>query len=349
MKADVWGSLLAALAMACSPGAETTESAKQPAPVLFSIGDHLEGRSEEIFTDVMDARLTPNGHHIVILDASPPYVRIFDREGVLERALVPEGDGPAEARSPHSIAVTDSSFALAEPGRISVHRLEGGLEADFRALPFIPQNLTRGCGADWIIYGPGPDGDQTIWLRAVSAVGDSAALRTIMEDDVAGSGVISRLARPVARGPSRILVYHDAPSTPEILSFACPDYRPAGRHLATSATRSGRDAKERGSMTVIQPEERQLSATVFIDSLAYIVRSMLHDGGRWQELINVKDEVLASGPGAYRILDVERGLALLAVDEPIPHVVLTDAGAVVKFAPLAEGHPSSSETVSHQP
>lgn len=338
MSASIRCGLLAAFAMACSPGSEAARPerpANGPAPVLLTIGDHVDGRPDEIFTDVTDARFTPNGHHIVILDASPPYVRIFDREGVLERALVPEGDGPTEARNPYSIAVTDSSFALAEAGRISVHRLQGGLKADFRGLPFIAQSLTRGCGADWIVYGPGSNGDKTTWLRAVSAVADSAAVQNIMEDDVAATGVIARLARPVARGADRILVYHEAPATPEILSFSCPDYQFAGGHLATSVTRPERGAEEGGGMTIIEPDEQRLSATLFIDSQAYIVRSMLHDGGRWQELITERDEIVASGPGVYRVLDVERGLALVSVDEPVPHVVVTDARAVAKLAPLA--------------
>jgi hypothetical protein len=53
-----------------------------------------------------------SGSSVVILDAAAPWVRVFDRQGRLLRALSTIGDGPGEARRPFSVAGTTDGGVL---------------------------------------------------------------------------------------------------------------------------------------------------------------------------------------------------------------------------------------------
>jgi hypothetical protein len=132
--------------LACGEPEPTVDDAEELDSLepLVTVGRQIEGPTGEIFTEIVDGRITPDGRHIVLLDAAPPYVRVFDREATLVNALVPEGEGPTEAKEPHAIAVTDSTFALAELGRITVASLQGEPVASTLDLSFIPLSITRG-------------------------------------------------------------------------------------------------------------------------------------------------------------------------------------------------------------
>jgi hypothetical protein len=63
---------------------------------------------------------------ILILDGSPPWVRVFDRSGAFVRSMVLAGDGPGEARNPLSITGTGTDeFLLGEATRITRFDREG--------------------------------------------------------------------------------------------------------------------------------------------------------------------------------------------------------------------------------
>jgi hypothetical protein len=57
---------------------------------------------------------------ILILDGSPPWIRVYDRSGSFLRSMVLAGDGPGEARNPLSITGTGTDgFLLSEPSRVT--------------------------------------------------------------------------------------------------------------------------------------------------------------------------------------------------------------------------------------
>lgn len=312
------------------------EAAVQHAEPLLTIGRQLQGPTGEIFTEVVDGRITPDGRHIVLLDAVPPYVRVFDRQGALVAALIPEGDGPMEAMDPHALAVTESTFALAELGRITVATLEGQPIASALSIPFIPQSITRGCDEDWLVYGRGRAGDSITWLRALSITNDAPLVRTILADVHPGPGTLVRRARPVVARDGRVLVYHDAPGTPRILQFDCPDYELVKDSPVESAKRAEAETRAGNGAVTISPADdaRPLSSVLFAGGTPLIVRSRWRDG-LWYELVDATDAVVREGPATYRILDVVDGLALLAVGEPVSHAVVVDVEAVLVLAPIA--------------
>jgi hypothetical protein len=78
------------------------------------------------------------GEHVAILDASAPWIRVFDRRGRLVRAIAGEGEGPAEALRPYTLSGAANGDLLLthslgvtrfdEQGAV-VHAMRGGLRA----------------------------------------------------------------------------------------------------------------------------------------------------------------------------------------------------------------------------
>lgn len=126
------------------------------------IGAEVNPASEaEAFRRILDAQLTPDGRFIVALDASPPFVRVFNPDGSLEAALVPRGQGPGEAESPEALAVSNDRILVLEPSRASVLTLDGELVED-RPIDFWPTSAARGCADNFLVYGPGAYDDGSI-------------------------------------------------------------------------------------------------------------------------------------------------------------------------------------------
>lgn len=65
---------------------------------------------------------------IAVLDRSPPYVRLFSREGVFLGGIVREGDGPGEATWPLSLdRAGHGALLLTEERQVSAIGLDGQL------------------------------------------------------------------------------------------------------------------------------------------------------------------------------------------------------------------------------
>ena len=140
------------------------------------IGAQVDPGSEaEAFARIRDAQLTPDGRFIVVLDASPPFVRVFNPDGSLETAFVARGEGPGEAELPEALAVSNDRILVLEPGRASVLTFEGELIED-RAISFWPTSAARDCGDGFLAYGAGADRDGGIvWLRSFRTLEDTPA------------------------------------------------------------------------------------------------------------------------------------------------------------------------------
>ena len=86
------------------------------------------------------------GEHVLILDESPPWIRVFKRDGEFLEALVPAGEGPGEAVRPSSLATASGDgFLLTD--RLGVSRLnrEGQLLAFARRTAYAPLGAVEAC------------------------------------------------------------------------------------------------------------------------------------------------------------------------------------------------------------
>jgi hypothetical protein len=146
---------------------------------------------------------------------------------------------------------------------------------------------------------------------------------------------VVRRFRPAIVRDGRVLVYHDAPDTPRILQFECPDYELVKDTPAESATRAETEERsgQGGAAIISSADVPSLSSVLFARGEPLIVRSRWK-GGRWQELVDIDDTVVREGPAGYRILDVVDELALLAVSDPVPHAMVVNVDAVLELAPI---------------
>lgn len=90
------------------------------------------GRGELAF--VVAARMTEGARHVVVLDAAPPYVKVYDHDGGLHAAFVRKGGGPGEIEAPAALATSgDTAILVADArGGLSVFDLEGRLKQHTR-------------------------------------------------------------------------------------------------------------------------------------------------------------------------------------------------------------------------
>lgn len=90
---------------------------------LFTIGI-LGGPEEESFTRVTDAVLGPDGT-VFVIDASPPHVRVFDRNGDFVRMFGRRGRGPGELTRPTNAQWLDSTLVVRHSGTVTEFRPDG--------------------------------------------------------------------------------------------------------------------------------------------------------------------------------------------------------------------------------
>jgi len=80
-------------------------------PVLAELGVESEGEEwGKVFHWPLDAVFS--GEEIRVLDSSPPWVRVFSKNGRFSKALVGHGEGPGEMKLPYSLRATDDGGSL---------------------------------------------------------------------------------------------------------------------------------------------------------------------------------------------------------------------------------------------
>ena len=299
------------------------------------IGHQVDAGSEaEIFSRILGAQMSPDGRFVVVLDQVPPFVRVFQRDGTLAVAFVPRGGGPGEATSPTAIGVSNDHVLLLEPGRASIFTL-GGQLVDERNIGFFPTSVARGCGDDFLAYGPGPDTEGTIvWLRSFGALADPPS--AIVE----GASPAERRARQrralggssrLARGGELILLHHDARDPPETLTLACPDYRTVAVDTVPEFADPGPTREQRtGDGAIQQPPPAIFVGAAILDQTRILSAWVSGESGTRVMLLD-EDAPAFHTSSQMALLDAQPGHSvLLEVLRPVPHVALVDYDAFVR-------------------
>jgi hypothetical protein len=291
---------------------------------------------------VMGARLTPDGARIVVLDRSPPFLKVFARDGSLVAALVERGGGPSEILGAADLVVNDSSALLVEPGFLGVFPLSGQAGAKLR-VPFRLLALGRDC--DGRLVGYGPQGQSPAYfVHALEP--DSSAVQTVAS---AGPGEAPRTVSSgfggseIIGGPAGSLVRHRVDGLIVPLHFACSgEVTDRAWHWAVAGFATARSAPETGvagrrdgaiGLTVdgVTPTNAGI-AELPAGELLWIERRPPSDRGAAGEAGQHRTEwFLADSAGIfggfttggrYQLQDVAAGWVLLSASEPWPHVLL---------------------------
>ena len=328
------------------PDADVSASMARLLDSGVRIGAVINPASEgEGFTRIRDAQLTPDGGSVVTLDHAPPYVRIFSASGSLEAAFVPHGEGPGEAEDPLAIAASEDRILVLEPGRASLFTREGEF-LDSGSTDFWPHAATRGCGGDFLVYGPGTDAGGThVWLRALRGVeaGPPLLVGGDTEAERYSYGMRQFLGpRHLAASGDLIVVHHSAREPAETHTLSCPNYGIVATdtlagvvHQRHRYRRTGPGAvvvlgREAGEPVVsaiaIARRTPLLSVHIAGEPGVRLVRLPL--GARADTPIASEHVLLDARPGSFALFR-SPGNA-----QPVPHLVLVDYEAFARTAGL---------------
>ncbi len=305
------------------------------------IGAEVNPDSEaEAFRRILDAQLTPDGRFVVALDASPPFVRVFNPDGSLEAAFLPRGEGPGEAESPEALAVSNDRILVLEPGRASVLTLDGELVED-RPIDFWPTSAARGCADGFLVYGPGAyDDGSIVWLRSFQALEETPVSILEGASPAEVSAYRSRdRGRPsrLARAGGLAVLHHDGRDPPETFTLSCPGVRTSTVDTVPEFTEPvvGREQRVTGGAV----RTLQLGSYIFtgaailnrtpILSAWKIVESGTESGTHFIPARGGSPALYTSSRVA--LLDAQPGQAvLLEASFPVPHIIMVDYDAFVR-------------------
>lgn len=289
--------------------------------------------------EIVSARLSPDGSFIAALEASPPFLRIFRRDGAVE-SFVARGDGPGEIRAPLSLAVSDSEIAILEVGtRLVLVRHDGEPTATYVLASVLPQAIGRACGG-WVLYGPDLNrSDRIPWLRTLElSDGDLRTSRILFRDSIMPAGRSwSRSRGPVA-ADGAVVFFHRHGEPPRIVRQPCDGSIPVDLSEPSDPVSPEDEPRTAPRGAVTLPRGMTILVGAFLDGRGTVVAAEWRVGSdsTWFRLSGDSRRVTLAVPGHHRIEDYRENVgALLSVEDPYPRLLLVDPAA---FARAARGN-----------
>lgn len=291
---------------------------------------------------VLAARFTESGEHVVVLDFAPPYVKVFRRDGTLERAFLTAGGGPREMRYPAALAISGDSVVLVADGtrRVAVFGMDGQLRAEGRSR-FPVLTAAAGCDGEWIAYGPVFGmGERTPWLHRIRMGTDSMRTAELEFRDRLGGGTIGMgMPYGLARSGDTLRVWHTRGSTPAVLGWHCSQNRPSAWPVRPLDQRTA--AKEDGRNSVrmaVKPGHRTLAGMAAVPGgvvlAAHVVPAPGDSVTTELTLVTAKGERTVSVPGDYTLRDSHPRLGVLvSTTDPVPRLFTISADDLRRLFP----------------
>jgi hypothetical protein len=319
--------------------------------VLATFGDR-EDDPLAVLRRPLDAAFL--GADVAIVDVSPPWVRVFDRQGRFLRAMVRRGDGPGEARFPRTLAAAESeqlllahtrgvvrlgsdgtpAFAVAAGGEFGIR---GAMEACDGNVFVLARRLAEFAEAPGLLLRARPDGTLGDTVRMLGPLrrGDSRRLR----------------ASYLQRTDSGVLLHTEEHDRHRLLEMACdgalvrevevdslgpPEQTVPGYRPGTIGVRGERPPYPGG---VVKLGDTILWATLVVDTAA---------GGVLDSVTVVTGFDVLGPPrsvairGWLQLFASDRaGLLLLgAADELRPKVVLVDGNVLLRHMAVRQAVPA---------
>lgn len=302
-------------------------------------GDTSKG-SEGTIGVVVASRVIWSRHLIVVLDATEPFIKIYDWKGALIHAFVKKGGGPTELGVPVTMAVLDDSLVLISDiaGKMEVFGLDGSERASASFPPLRPLAALGGCRGKWILYGPlvtggtRPKGvpDQASWLHIAPALLTSTPEADLIETLVPSEPLSYGKAYGIARKADTVYIRHDMGPNPRIIRWPC-DIN-SGTTVATLSRK--RDTGGGSGKDITFSLTAQTRVPVGLAALPHGVLTADVNPlrgedaqGTWFTGFYGPSKVEARMPGAYVIRDSRSDVGvLLETDDPVPHLFIVPAG-----------------------
>lgn len=244
----------------------------------------MSGRDPDgSMTYVVAGRVTPSGNHVVLLDAQPPFIKVFRRSGELRSAFLPRGGGPVESRGLLAIAVSGDSLVLTVDikGRLRTFDLDGRLRQHIPNFPIPVIAATSACDGEWLMYGPRRTPAGTVqWLHRLAIGSGTDAVVSMVEAPPAGDGVWPAPADGMAVTRDGAVVGHNAGGAPAVIRHACG----ASEGLLAETERSpekGMVPRRSGNamMTSVGPGARMRGGIAVAGSRIVVSELVNADGG----------------------------------------------------------------------
>jgi hypothetical protein len=104
---------------------------------------------------IMSAKILESTRQVVVLDANPPHLRLFDWNGSHLRSFANRGSGPGEVETPVAFGTIGDSLILVGElsGRYTLFSTSGAFLRTVRYPLLLPMGIGEACG-NWIIYTP---------------------------------------------------------------------------------------------------------------------------------------------------------------------------------------------------
>jgi hypothetical protein len=335
---------LALLAL-CTAACGDAPAARASFPAEHAQGGVRVGAVESADADatigtVLAARFTESGEHVVVLDFAPPYVKVFRRDGTLERAFLAKGGGPLEMRHPAALAVAGDSLVLVADGpRVAVFGMDGQLRAEGRS-PFPILAVAAGCGGEWIAYGPVfGRGERTPWLHRIHMGADSMGATELDFHEPLGAETIgSGLAYGMARSGDTLRVWHVLGASPAVLGWRCGQDRPDAWAVRPLTRRGATEEKGKAVRMVIEPGSRSLSGMAAVPGgvvlAAHVVPARGDSATTELTLVTAKGERTVTVPGDYTLRDSHPRMGVLvSTTDPAPRLFTVSADDLRRLFP----------------
>lgn len=303
--------------------------------------------AEGTLGNILAARLTDDGKHLVVLDFVDPYIKVFDGEGHFERAFMREGGGPGEARRPTAMGVAGDSAVLVWDGtrRLSVLGLDGRLRYEVPYPGFPVLAAVAGCAGEWVVYGPRfePNSAQAHWLHRLRVAPDgSVSVQDALRDSLAAPTVPHGVAYGlIARGDS-VYLWHTLGARKLLAAWRCgdADARVLYRESADAAPAGPMRRVEGGLKMEIGPGSRARGGMAAVGD-GVVVGEIVHgEDGETTELTLISRGGMRRSvrvPGSYVIRDARDGSGvLMSASEPVPRVFLVSGRELLALFPPAE-------------
>ena len=298
------------------------------------VGVDRPGERLATFHHVLDAVLLDT--RIVVLDASPPFVRLFDRNGKFLGSAVPAGDGPAEARRPLSIA-------RAGPDRVVVVQTDKLILLDssgrhLRTYTDYGRQLAgafEGCGGMFKFV---TDHNE---FEAPGTITFSRSL-TLHEDTAARLGHIRSNSRRVhpffeVTTEDRAVFYTEEAGMDRLMVVPCANRKPYGVHIDSLGPQEHFQPTGPGTFALhgAQPP-RPAGLGVVNDHILWAVQVRRDSGAGSDSLTlitTIHDESRCRMylSGWFQILDSNGGDVLLGAEDPTPLVLKMSASTLTNM------------------